>query len=323
MKRKIIKLGQATYVLSLPSPWIRENQLEKGDYLEVEEEEGTLRLSPPRVKKGKTIQLDIRKLADKLANGNLVMAYSAGYDTIEVLHEPTIDVYTYPSTEEKKQRTTEFLQFIVHNKLTGMEIVEQSDRRTIIKDLGAGVSEESAQNVFQRLLFLLTNQVKEVEKVLVNGNAEQLRSLSPTFLNIRRFLLYYTRLISLTPQSKNELRIRMSLITHFNRLNSSYKSMVNLSLKRKKIIFSKPALRALQLMNVHLEEVRNLCLDFTYEKSIRFLNNREVMWNQLLEEKHLQQMQPHDYPITWAIGAVMGSLWFIVNELNALHLEKK
>lgn len=323
MKRKIIKLGQATYVLSLPSPWIRENQLEKGDYLDVDEEEGTLRLSPPQAKKGKTIQLDIRKLADKLANGNLVMAYSAGYDTIEVLHEPTIDVYTYPSMEGKKQRTTEFLQFIVHNKLTGMEIVEQSDRRTVIKDLGAGVSEESAQNVFQRLLFLLTNQVKEVEKVLVNGNAEQLRSLSPTFLNIRRFLLYYTRLISLTPQSKNELRIRMSLITHFNRLNSSYKSMVNLSLKRKKIIFSKPALRALQLMNVHLEEVRNLCLDFTYEKSSRFLNNRETMWNQLLEEKHLLQMQPHDYPITWAIGAVMGSLWFIVNELNALHLEKK
>ena len=40
MKRKIIKLGQATYVMSIPSKWIRENDLDKGDYIDVSEEEG-------------------------------------------------------------------------------------------------------------------------------------------------------------------------------------------------------------------------------------------------------------------------------------------
>ena len=42
MKRKLVKQGAATMMISLPSKWIKENGLDKGDEIELIEQGGEL-----------------------------------------------------------------------------------------------------------------------------------------------------------------------------------------------------------------------------------------------------------------------------------------
>ncbi|MBI4980059.1 phosphate uptake regulator PhoU [Candidatus Woesearchaeota archaeon] len=317
MKRKIIKLGQATYVMSLPSAWIRENKLDKGDYLEVAEEEGVLKLSSGQVKKGKTLQLNITKLNDKLTAGNIETAYLLGYETVELIHNPTISVYSHVLRPKKERKSTELLQELVNQKLIGMEIVEQSEKRTVIKDLGAGVDTESAQNIFNRILFLLSSQAAEVLSGLKAHDKDKLKVIQPSFSNTRRFILYYSRLLSMVSYSREEVKIRNNITEHFNTVNSSYKSIVNMALSLEKINYSKNALFTLELINNHLRDLRDLCLNYNLDKAIELLNNRERVWN----EGYAQKATVNDLPLYWNLGALMGAAWFITKELYGLNMK--
>ena len=48
--RKLIKFGKSSYVISLPSEWIRRNKLEKGADILLDERDGMLRILPSSAK---------------------------------------------------------------------------------------------------------------------------------------------------------------------------------------------------------------------------------------------------------------------------------
>ncbi|MFC1754651.1 hypothetical protein ACFL96_14845 [Thermoproteota archaeon] len=324
MKRKIIKLGQSTFVTSLPSSWVRENKLERGDYLELEQEDGTLRLSIEAQKRGMDITLDATELNDKALHGYLEMAYSMGYETIEVIHKPDIIAYAHAFRKQKeKNKSTSFLQKTVNEKFIGMEIVEQSERRTMIKDLGGGLSEELVQNIFSRILFLLTHQAKETHLALVNNDREKLEALIPSFANTRKFILYYMRVLSRTNVSRAESKARTSILSELTMINSSYRSMIGLALSKKKIGFSKNACAILDGITGHLETMRNLCLEFNPEKATDFLDKRKGVWDNINATSTDQKNVPvGDLPIYFSVGSLMGSIWFVVKDLYGLNLDK-
>ena len=83
MKRKLVKQGAATMMISLPSKWIRENKLEKGDEIEVSEQEGNLIIGRAAKSKGEiTLSLDGDNRKDIF--NILSHAYRNGYDKILV-----------------------------------------------------------------------------------------------------------------------------------------------------------------------------------------------------------------------------------------------
>ena len=53
MKRKLVKQGAATMMISLPSKWIKENSLEKGSEVELEEEGSSVMISVDKKEKKK------------------------------------------------------------------------------------------------------------------------------------------------------------------------------------------------------------------------------------------------------------------------------
>ena len=58
MKRKIIKLGPATLVISLPSKWIKQTHVKPGDEIELEEIDNNLVIKAEESKKINKIFLD-------------------------------------------------------------------------------------------------------------------------------------------------------------------------------------------------------------------------------------------------------------------------
>ena len=80
MKRKIIKLGQATFVASLPSKWIRAHHLDKGDYLDCIEQEGALVLSAKKIYPTREVTINLLDYHERSIRNVLNQTYRKGFD---------------------------------------------------------------------------------------------------------------------------------------------------------------------------------------------------------------------------------------------------
>ena len=280
MKRKIIKLGQATYVLSLPSKWIRQFDLKQGDYLEVEETERNLIAGPEKVLKKSSIQFDLRKGNSELLEAYLLTAYRQGYDQIEFLHEPAIAEYR---AKNKRLKTTKFLQDLVNLNLIGTEIIEQSEQRTVVKDLG-GATPENAEQVFQRTLYLLKALAADCLEALKKRDREVLASLEIRQKNIKKFLLYYERLINKKAISKEKAGPILQLISRLENISASYKRLAA-EVLRTNTFYSPALLEILGRVNNSLQKLVSLCLEFNQGKCLEFLSEREELWDEIYQFK--------------------------------------
>ena len=317
MKRKIIKLGQATYVASLPSKWIRAHNLEKGDYLDVEEEQGDLTFRVEGRKRNKAITLDITKLDTKLAASVLETSYIVGYDPIEIIHNPEIKEYLSKS-KGNKLSTTEFITTIVNEKLIGSEIIEQSDKRIIIKDLGGGLNEESTDNIFRRILFLLKDISQEIMEALTNNNLERIKHLQTKVKLSKKLILYYSRLLNQSKISSSQLKIKNTILTNINFINGTFKVLLRDALTTKKP-YSKESINVLSGVYKHLNHLVVLFLKFDLDKAAEFIEKRES----IIASINSFEPKPQDLGVSYSLGALMGSIWYAAHAWIAEKIIEK
>ncbi len=275
MKRKIIKLGQATYVMSLPSAWIRKFDLKQGDYLEVEEAERTLVVASEKQVKNAAVKFDLRKVNSDLIESFILGAYRQGYDEIELIHEPQCAGYK----SKDKLSTLNLIQEIVNINLIGTEIIEQSQQRTVIRDLG-GTSEDNAENVFQRALYLLKALAADCFEALAKKDIAVLESMEQRQRNIKKFLLYYERLVNKKTLSKEKSSVTIQLVSRIEEISGSYKHLAAETL-RKRSFYNPSTLDILKEINVSLFTMVSLCLEFNQIKYYEFLLDREKIWEKI------------------------------------------
>ena len=82
MKRKLVKQGLSALTITIPSSWVRKNNLKAGDEVDVLERDTSLTIS----KEGRTelneITVDLTGLLPRLADRFMARAYQKGYDRI-------------------------------------------------------------------------------------------------------------------------------------------------------------------------------------------------------------------------------------------------
>ena len=86
MKRKLVKQGSSTMMVSLPSKWIQKNQLNKGDEIDLELNNNML-----IIKKEGNYEKTIKKTEVKITTNNessirtiIKNSYRLGYDLIKI-----------------------------------------------------------------------------------------------------------------------------------------------------------------------------------------------------------------------------------------------
>ncbi|MCA9459468.1 MAG: AbrB/MazE/SpoVT family DNA-binding domain-containing protein, partial [Nanoarchaeota archaeon] len=81
MKRKIIKQSGRAYTITLPINWIRENNIEEGDEIELNENNNQLNIVTENTNTPKTsISLDIPKGKESSIRTLLINTYRSGFD---------------------------------------------------------------------------------------------------------------------------------------------------------------------------------------------------------------------------------------------------
>ena len=134
MKRKVVQQGPATLMISLPSKWVKENSITKGDELDVTEERGRLVLTLDSAKT-EPAKKEIDAASEIFNEYFVNYVYQKGYDEILIRYNDA----SVPTVVEKRAK-----------QLLGFEIVEKTKNSILLKML-VNVDQQEFETVLKKL----------------------------------------------------------------------------------------------------------------------------------------------------------------------------
>jgi len=176
MKRRLIKQKSA-YTITLPISWIRENNLETKDEINLTREKDSLIISSDKKDVENEISLDLKKGVEDYCRIMIEGSYLRGYNRIII------------NLESKEQ--FRYSQKVISN-LIGLEIVEQKQNKII-----AETTSEPTEEQFQRMLGRVFNIIEYTQDMIKEDfeksafrNKKEIKSQSD---DTRRLLLFCIR----------------------------------------------------------------------------------------------------------------------------------
>ncbi len=141
MQRKVIQQGPSTLMVSLPSKWVKENHIQKGQELQIELQQSQLLISHRPVSIKKKTHLYLKKKEEYL-DRILMGKYREGWDEIYIKYDD-------PEILESIRQTLKYL--------LGFEIVDQTASSCTIKNISEGTEEEYPV-MFRRMFQIMLTQ---------------------------------------------------------------------------------------------------------------------------------------------------------------------
>lgn len=198
MKRKILKVGNASLAVSLPSKWARPLSLSPGDEIDVEEEGNQLIISPSRMAVAEE-EVVIRVTKERKFYKRLILApYIQGYNVIKVFYE---------GQDARKQ-----VEETLVNYMFGFDIIEQTPTHMTLKNIARGIEDEFP-SMFLRTLYLIEQIVEELIATVETGETAHLEELKNYNAMIDKINVFCRRLLN--------TRVRMET----SRITAAYRTI--------------------------------------------------------------------------------------------------
>lgn len=205
MRRKLVKQGKGALTLSLPSRWIREQQLKPGDELIIDERDTDLVLRTEGKKPAQTTSIELDFMSPEAYRSILGGLYRGGYDSIEVMFDD--------------RRVLQNLEKAA-NSIYGFEVFYVSEQkctvRTIYDDENTDISMHIDRMIYtiQTMQQIIENELKagtrsaEQELLQLRNNVLKQRDLIVRVIRKKRLLgndafPYYTISLSLWGAARN------------------------------------------------------------------------------------------------------------------------
>lgn len=181
--RRIQLTGGSTYIVSLPSKWIKRNKLSKGSEVDIEEEDGDLVISGRDSFKKKEIIRTVN-LTDKVEKANLLRVltsiYIANFDTLVIRSKD----YISPSIREEIKKFSKVVM--------GVEIFEESSRSVVLQNV---LDSESfpISNAVRRMSLNVETMLEDTISGISNHDIELLESVMHRDDDVDRYQWYIYR----------------------------------------------------------------------------------------------------------------------------------
>lgn len=178
-KRKIVKFGRSSHIVSLPADWMRKYRLERGSYVGVSElPDGGLLLRPEIAEKPKKIVITHKKPSD--IEPQLISAYLNGFTEIKLVSGSELckkdlelmrNVTRRLSGMETINEGKDFVEYTAYTEMGGIQLMRETQRmKLVISGMFDGVLEilngkEKAENIIEkedivdRFYFLTCRQI--------------------------------------------------------------------------------------------------------------------------------------------------------------------
>ena len=255
MKRKAIKHGPSSLTISLPSRWVKNNNIRKGDEINVDETGASLRVYPGKQHLlTKKTQVDFSNIDKQTIRIMLSVLYEAGYDEIII--------------KFKGSETIKTIQNIISPTLLGYEVVEQRDNVCVVRNVtGDHVSELSPliRRAFLVALSLAENSLHEINK----KRMEKLEELLVLEKTNNKLTNYCHRLLNKNPWKDKKIIYTYLIIWVFESICDDYRDLIKMILKNKKMNFSNTFIEKYKEINNLLRKYYDLFYKYSDEEFMK------------------------------------------------------
>lgn len=254
MERKLVKQGNNALTITLPAGWLKKYKLKSGDAIEIEERGKSVAVTTKKEFGTEKADIDISNLGI-LTNRAISALYKRGCDEIRI-------IYKDPRTPEKLHR--------VLNELVGFEIITQSSKECLVKEISK-TSEEDFENILRRSFLLIKLMGQEIAQALrTNKTLEHIPSMD---INVNKFANFCLR--ALNKKGYKDFKRTSSIyfiINQLEHLGDFYKELA-MNLEKKRV--SKEFIDYLEEINQLYDSYIKLFFDFQQEKAVEFANKWE------------------------------------------------
>jgi antitoxin component of MazEF toxin-antitoxin module len=179
MKRKLVKQGAATLMVSLPCEWAKKLGLEKGDEVNLEEQDHELVISKSEIKSKRQTKINLSNHTESSIRTAIVNAYRSGYDVIEVVFQ-----------DEKKYN---IIVKVLKTHLLGFEVTRKEKDYCLIENI-TEPSEEKFELLTKKILYNISLLMENTEERLT-GKGE-FKDYESIVLTIHQYDNFCRRVLS-------------------------------------------------------------------------------------------------------------------------------
>lgn len=268
MKRKIVRQGAATLMVSLPAKWARDHGLDKGDEVVIDEDNQTLIIrTEESSKKEYKAKINVSDLAP-LTNVVLIDLYIKGVDELEV-------IYDKPEILKKYQLST-------INELIGFEIIKQTHNSILLKDISD--ENQNIDELIKRIFFILDSMIEELVEAI-----EKKQSLDPIIdidTSVNKFANFCLRIINKKgyPEIKKSAHI-YSIVRQLEEIGDDYKSIAKAIRDKEKP--DKNQVAVLKQSRLQLQYFKDALFNFNMENALKFARKYEDIKTMIKEKNRI------------------------------------
>lgn len=300
MKRKIVKQGQATMTISLPSKWVKKFDLQSGSELELTERGEKLILSTSEELAKETKDVDLTGM-EKMVGRSIGAMYKAGYDDIKITF--------------KEPGTFKLIQQELEKGLVGMEIIHQGKNSCNLKQVTAGF-DENFETLLRRLFRLLIEVGNDGYESLKDKDYENIKNLILRDRVINRFSDICRRLLNKREYTEKALP-QYFISEELEKIGDVYLA-INKLLSIIKINPSKELLNAYKETNEYLELFYKLYYDFNKKQLEEFYEKRVELTKKISQTA--KRAPRNEQQILFLLGSVVERVFDLNGPLLMIRL---
>lgn len=189
MKRKLVKQGAATMMISLPSKWIKENKLDKGDEVDLIEKNNTIIIGSSEIKK-ESAKIKITPENNKYIGNLLTQAYRKGFDKIILIGD-------HKNISKEIRDTVTF-------SMLGFEITSSKEGELAIENISEP-TEQRYEIIIKKVFTIIKETIEIISEDVKKGVFNNITDISDLRKQHDRFTLFCRRLISKGKSDRNSV----------------------------------------------------------------------------------------------------------------------
>ncbi len=267
MKRKVVRHGSSTLTISLPTKWVKSNNIKNGQHLEIESSKDGLTIYPDKTHFDK-IETTVSDDKEWYINRILRHLYTYGYDEITVKYS--------------KVEQLALIRRALEN-LTGFEIIESNSKVCKIKCV-ASLDDVEYKDTINRVLWLILSQFDYFIEDCERKKPTMYNEVNEIFKTIMKLINLCRRLINKNPPydaatSKYTYRFLTSIINVSSFVIYSY----DYAKKSDKLELTKNEMELVLQVREFYNNLFQSYQNVNVEKTKLFFDQREAMFDDILE----------------------------------------
>ncbi|MFC1697957.1 PhoU domain-containing protein [Nanoarchaeota archaeon] len=264
MIRKVSKIGPSTLMVSLPTKWVKANNVKKGDELDLIEDGKRITINLGHQNgdlKTKTVEThNIVKSLKRVAGA----LYKSGYDQI---------TFVYNTPEELK-----IIQKTMGRSFIGFEIIGETKNSITIKRLSR-IDNDDFEIVLKRCFFSLIQMAENCIEALENQNPDDLQKVVLSDDSINKYCDFCRRILNKNQFSGTKKEPPLYVIVEqLEKIGDKYRDIANIAIKNN-IKISKDFKQLFNQITNYLRDYSSLYNKFDYKKLEKFIKDKKELKN--------------------------------------------